>query len=199
MKDLEAAVAAAAAKGKGGANAQAALHLQRVFRGLHQAKEKDKGRSNAAVDTRALVQSLGINTSIQEDAQEFYLRLVNALEGLGVSSGSDSVGDGSSATDHAQKQKGQDTKSSPASVLAGETTQVLHCPSVAYTRSKPQRFLDLSVDVDRFDSVEASLRALFTEKEEIEGYRAGEHGLQTAVKSLKLTALPQALCVHLKR
>lgn len=164
--------------------------LQKIFRGL-------ADRSDRAVDTRALVDALGINTNVQEDAQEFFLRLVNALdeaEAGGMRGGSQNGGGGGSGS----------TKTAaallPSSVFRGETLQVIRCLDVPHSKTKLQRFLDLSVDVARRDSLEESIQSLFGDKEEIEGYRPDkEQGPQRAEKSLQLATLPSALCVHLKR
>jgi len=84
-------------------------------------------------------------------------------------------------------------------VFAGETEQAITCRSVAFESRKRQRFLDLSLDASRADDVEQSLQQLFSEKEAIEGYRTPQHGKQDAERALHLSAVPRALCLHLKR
>lgn len=156
--------------------------LQRIFRLM-------VDRTDRAVDTRALVDALGINANVQEDAQEFFLRLVNALDDADVGS---VRGGGNSS--------GSSKSAGPAGVFRGETRQVIRCLDVPYTKTKLQRFLDLSVDVARRDGLEESIQSLFGDKEEIEGYRPEkDQGPQRAEKSLQLATLPSALCVHLKR
>lgn len=142
--------------------------LQSIFRDLC-AKQN-------AVDTEELVARLGINVAIQEDAQEFYLRLVNSLN-----SGKEA------------------TKAGPDDVFTGETEQVIQCLNVDYKKQKKQKFLDLSVDATSSDRLEDSLHMLFSEKEQIEHYKTPDHGQQAAEKSLSLSRLPKALCLHLKR
>ena len=80
--------------------------LKQVFRDL----SKLGNSRQLYVDPFALVQSLGINVAIQEDAEEFYLRLMNAVDGDVVKKG------------------GQTSLLS--SVFAGETQQTLRCVSV---------------------------------------------------------------------
>lgn len=142
--------------------------LQSIFRDLCAKRD--------AVDTEELVARLGINVAIQEDAQEFYLRLVNSLN-----AGEDA------------------TKAGPDEVFTGETEQVIQCLKVDYKKQKKQKFLDLSVDATSSNCLEDSLHMLFSEKEQIEQYKTPEHGQQAAEKSLSLSRLPKALCLHLKR
>lgn len=145
--------------------------LQKVFADL----SNRGGRTFADADH--LVQSLGINVAIQEDAQEFFLRLVNAID-------SDST---------------NATASKASEVFAGETEQTIKCVGVEYSKTKRQKFLDLSMDASRFDRIEESMQFLLTDKDRIDEYRTPDHGQQMAEKSLQLSRLPRALCLHLKR
>ena len=179
-----------------GEDDSAGRELQRVFQDLRGAA----GAAGRAADTRGLLQSLGLDARVQEDAQELFLRLVNALDeagakggGTGAAMSADAPSSGGSGG------SGQAGATSPAALFRGETRQTIRCLDVAFSKHKLQRFLDLSVDVSRGESLESSLAALFSQAEPLEGYRAGNLGEQRAERSVQLAVLPRALCVHLKR
>jgi len=115
----------------------AGWELQRVFRDLS-ASASSGGR---ATDPFSLVQKLDINVAIQEDAQEFYLRLLNLIDGDAASP----LADGSKVSQ----------------LFSGETEQTIKCVAVDYQSSKKQKFLDLSLDATIADDVDGAIQLLF--------------------------------------
>lgn len=159
----EAVLAAAYAEGSTGAE------LQRIFRDL------GNTHIRRPVNTVGLARTLGLDVSIQEDSQEFYLKLMNRLkEGLGSNS------------------------MNPSDVFQGEFTQIIACPEKEFTKFKVQKFKDISADVHGHTSLSMSLQELF-EPEILSGYVVPDHGEQEVEKQIFIRKLPKALCVHLKR
>lgn len=158
-----AVMSAAYAEGSAGAE------LQYIFRRLGDVDNR------CPVDTVGLARTLDLNVNIQEDSQEFYLKLMNRLkDGLG----SNSV--------------------NPADVFQGEFTQVIACPQKEFEKSKVQTFKDISADVHGHTSLSVSLEDLF-QPETLSGYVVPNHGEQVVEKKISIRTLPKALCVHLKR
>lgn len=159
----EAVLSAAYAEGSAGAE------LQQIFRDLG---DTDNRRP---VNTVGLARTLGLDVNIQEDSQEFYLKLMNRLkDGLGSNS------------------------FNPAEVFQGEYTQIIACPEKEFSKSKVQKFKDISADVYGHTSLSVSLKELF-QPETLSGYIVPDHGEQEVEKKISIRKLPKALCVHLKR
>ena len=115
----------------------AGWELQRVFRDL----SASASSGGWATDPFSLVQKLDINVAIQEDAQEFYLRLLNLI-------------DGDAATPTADG-------SNVSQIFSGETEQTIKCVAVDYQSSKKQKFFDLSLDASIADDVNGAIQLLF--------------------------------------
>lgn len=155
-------------------NRRALFELYSLFRNLEE---------GILGDTRPLVSLLGVNPNIQEDAQEFLLKIFEILD--------DSFQSNDSAVE------GPPTKS-----FRGEMIQYITCDDVAYKKERRERFFDISVDVGNgVDTLEEAFDELFTPCE-LTGenrYRTPDHGLQNAKKGQKISILPDVLYVHLKR
>lgn len=140
-------------------------------------------RLGGCVDTAFIVHQLGINPRIQEDAQEFHLKVINKL-----------IGD--------EEKDEQGNEGTLSHMLRGETEQTIRCTNVDYSKTKRQKFFDLSLDISpQLNTLQKSIAHLL-QSEKLEGdsqYKAGEHGHQDAEKFIRLTRLPQVLCFHLKR
>jgi ubiquitin carboxyl-terminal hydrolase 7 len=143
--------------------------LQNVFNDL--AFEMDR----RPVDTSSLARCLGLNVNVQEDTEEFFLKLLGRLqEGLGSKS------------------------SNPAGLFHGEFTQTLECSEMNFTSSKVQKFKDVSIQVLGHTSLISSLEDHF-QVERLSRYNIPGKGEHEVDKKLAMRTLPQALCVHLKR
>lgn len=143
-------------------------------------QDLSKSKSESSVNTLEFARKLNVNVAIQEDAQEFFLKLISAL-------------DDSSKTAELQNR--------PSSCLKGELEHVISCTEIPFVKSRRERFFDVSVDVSDLKNLHESFMKLF-EKHELVGpnkYKAGEHGLQNAEMSVRFASLPEVLCVHLKR
>lgn len=128
---------------------------------------------------KALVQLCEVNPFIQEDAQEFLLKLFEKID----------------------RESNILSKASPTDVFAGEMVQYIRCKHVNVTKERRENFFDLSVDVMDAQDLLGALDKLFT-PDELEGsnqYKTSEYGLQDASKGQYISKLPHALYVHLKR
>lgn len=143
--------------------------LQMIFSNL--ASTKGKGRP---VNTIGLSRSMSLNVNIQEDSQEFFLKLLNKLS------------------------DGLESGMNPATIFQGELEQGLSFEAANFEKKKTQSFKDLSTSVDGQASLHNSLEDLF-QTEKVEGFTVPGHGEQTVEKSLRLRKAPCALCIHLKR
>lgn len=128
------------------------------------------------MDASHVVQACSLNPMLQEDAQELLLTLLDKAD-----------------TELAA--------SALSAAYLGSTQVVTECIEVNHTKSKVQRFLDLSVEVEGVDSVEQALAEYFSDEALLgdEGVRAGELGRQSAVRYTSLRAAPGNLILHLKR
>jgi uncharacterized UBP type Zn finger protein len=149
-----------------------------------------------------LALALGIDIYVQQDAEETYLRILNAVD--------DSVEAGSFAE-------------VPSKVFYIQSVQQIACTSVQFMKSKAQSSYDLPLDIEGHKTVNEALKQYF-KPELLHGenrYRTEQFGLQEAVKSLSLLRhsrvqrlqrsqhcghagckrdeLPQVLALHLKR
>jgi ubiquitin carboxyl-terminal hydrolase 7 len=132
-------------------------------------------------NAKVLVQLCKVNPFIQEDAQEFLLKLFEKID------------DDSTASN--------EKNGSPTDVFAGEMVQYIRCCNVNFTKERKTSFYDLSVDVVGADDLPQALDNLFT-PDLLEGdgqYKTAEHGLQDASKGQYISKLPSVLYIHLKR
>lgn len=139
-----------------------------------------------------ICQSLDIDLSIQEDAQEFFLKLLNNID--------DSIsGSDSSSSNSSNVTSSASPKSSSLFLL--ETENVIKCLNIDYTKHRNSKFLSLSIDVLNHPTMIESLDRYFS-SESYNGscqYKAGEHGYQDAIKDMRISKLPTNICFHLKR
>jgi ubiquitin carboxyl-terminal hydrolase 7 len=152
--------------------------LQSVFKNL-----KETNRN--IVDPRILISKLGVDTRIQEDAQEFLLKLIDKLNDNYDNNNNNNL----------------EEKNEINNMFNGELINTIKCLNVDYKKERKQKFIDISVDIDGFDTLDQSLHNLF-EPIKLDGqnqYKAGEYGLQDAIKSSKIISSPEILFIHLKR
>jgi hypothetical protein len=134
------------------APASVGAELQGLFRGMRRGGESGAGAGGCA-NPAGLARALGVHVSVQEDAEEFLLSLVNKVDesalvdkagvlkgmqgsmakGSGSSGGSGSMGSGGSGL--------------PSSAVRFLTDQTLSCLHVDLTKHKLQSNIDLSVDI----------------------------------------------------
>jgi ubiquitin C-terminal hydrolase len=154
--------------------------VARIFKGMIESN---------FVDPRQLAAVLNLNVGTQEDAQEFFLRLLNEID--------------DSLVKPENVKKSDNNADLPSSVYRGFTEQTIQCINVDFTKKRQQKFLDLTVDIAGFKTIEDALTTMFTEPDMLTGenqYRASESfGLQDAEKRLTLVTLPDMLCITLKR
>ena len=128
-----------------------------------------------AIDTSSLVKACSINPLIQEDAQEFLLSLLDKADGalpLPISSR-----------------------------FTGQVEQITQCLEVNFTKTKIQRFVDLSLDIIDCKNITDALVNYFSD-ELLTGenrIKAGEFGKQDAVRITRLIQPPDNLILQLKR
>lgn len=118
-----------------------------------------------------------MNPGMQEDAQEFLLRLF------------EKIGDD------------LDSDENPANIFAGELTHYIICKTVNVTKERKEMFYDMSIDVADSCDVQEAMDKLFT-PDILEGdnqYKTKDHGLQDALKGQSISRLPKVLYIHLKR
>ena len=151
-------------------NGSVGRELQTIFTNL------EISNGQRPVNTIGLSRCLGLNVNIQEDSQEFFLKLLNKLsEGLESAA-----------------------NTNPASVFEGEFEQNIEFTQGNFQSRKIQPFKDISTSVDGQTSLVISLEDLF-QSETLEGYIVPGYGVQSVEKNLRIHKLPNALCVHLKR
>ena len=161
---------------------------------------------STCVNPRELARALDLNVGTQEDAQEFLLRLlhetddsvlpakINDIETTTASTATPAEGAAvAPATNHEL----------PSYAFRGYTEQTIQCTNVDFSKTRKQKFLDLTVDIVGFQNLKDALLDMFTRPDLLTGpnqYRAAEpYGLQDAEKRLRLVSLPSVLCVTLKR
>jgi uncharacterized UBP type Zn finger protein len=146
------------------------LELQSLFAEMQSA--------SSAVNPTNILTKLEVDTRIQEDAQEFLLKLLHQLD--------DSI-DGVNST------------SKMTTLFEGRVVQVIRCLHVDFEKRRRERFLDLSVDVPSSDGeLEDAIAALLL-PEQLQDYSTGPHGLQAAERRVAIASLPPLLLVTLKR
>lgn len=142
-------------------------------------------KSGSKTDTRPLANTMEVNVAIQEDAEEFLLKLLDSV-------------------DNSLAETKKDLWRSK--YFTSEIHQSIECVNVNYTKTSTQKYIDLSLDINtdskHTDTVTSALDRYFS-PELLVGenqYRAGaSHGLQDAIKSVSFNSLPETLVIHLKR
>ena len=137
------------------------------------------------IDPNVLISRLGIDTRVQEDAQEFLLKLINTLGESIENSNNKNIKDNEIVN----------------SILNGELINIIRCLNVEFRKERKQKFIDLSVDIDGYNTLDETLHHLFEPIifEKDNQYKAGDYGLQDAIKSSSITSCPKVLVIHLKR
>ena len=151
--------------------------LHEVFTSLNTSINKKKSNIGSC---SAIVNYLSINPGVQEDAQEFYLRLINTLS-------SDS------------KTTSIPEKSSIIDLFLGHSENYIDCRDVPVLRRKIQRFKDISLSVQ--PTLHASL-IHYLRPDLLDGdskYQTEEYGKQIAYKGTKLIHLPRVLVFQINR
>jgi ubiquitin C-terminal hydrolase len=137
-----------------------------------------------------VARSLDINPNIQEDAQEFLMNLMSAIdkdvESHRINSSESSV----------------NTKFPISSIFQGQYLQSIKCLNVSFTKTKIQNYFDISLDILNNNNFENSMEFLL-KPDLLVGdnqYKAGEFGLQDAEIKLNILTIPdEVICIHLKR
>eukprot|EP01041_Mallomonas_annulata_P008803 gene8803-18212_t len=148
------------------------------------------------VDTNPFVIACEVNRNIQEDAQEFMLKLINKLDNCKQQISNET--DDNNNNDH---NRHHHHRLSLSSLFTGSLQQSIECINVNFTKIRHQKFLDLSLDITSFQTLNETIanymkRELFTGENQ---YRTKEYGLQDASKSISISKLPSVLHIHLKR
>jgi Ubiquitin carboxyl-terminal hydrolase len=108
---------------------------------------------SSCVDTAQVAYSLNLNVGSQEDAQEFLLRLLNEIDSSAESDSDNEL-----------------NNSEPVSTtFTGITEQIIKCTNVNFTKSRQQRFLDLTVDILGYDSLSSALKNMFSKPDYLTG------------------------------
>ena len=153
--------------------------LNEVFNSLNTSHNNNKKGSTIG-SCSAIVKYLSINPGVQEDAQEFYLTLINTLS-------SDS------------KSTSTPEKSSIINLFLGQSESYIDCRDVPVSRRKIQRFKDISLSVQ--PTLHASLMH-YLRPDLLDGdnkYKTEEYGKQVAYKGTKLIHLPRVLVFQINR
>jgi len=134
--------------------------------------------AESAVNPANVLTKLEVDTRVQEDAQEFLLKLLHQLDDSIVGVNSSKI----------------------TSLFEGRVVQVIRCLNIDFEKRRRERFLDLSVDVPSSDgaALEDAIAALLL-PEQLQDYSAGPHGLQAAERRVAIASLPPLLLVTLKR
>jgi ubiquitin C-terminal hydrolase len=157
-----------------------AYATQQLFKALASSQSNDNS-DEIVFCMKELVNRLEIDTRIQEDAQEFFLKLINAIDESKTIDGSTNP-----------KIKG---------IFTGSMNQVIECLNVNFNKTRSQKFLDLSIKVDGNEDLIDGIYDLL-KLEMLVGenqYKAGVHGYQDATRRCIIDKLPEVLFVHLKR
>ena len=114
--------------------------------------EEMEGSGN--VDTSQVARALDLNPGTQEDAQEFMLRLLDEV-------------------DKSSDTESQTEDSEPVSnAFQGYTDQTIRCINIDYSKSRKQRFLDLTVDILGHEKLSAALMDMFSKPDYLIGTKS---------------------------
>lgn len=108
---------------------------------------------SSCVDTAQVAYSLNLNVGSQEDAQEFLLRLLNEIDSSAESDSDNEL----------------DNSEPVSTTFTGITEQIIKCTNVNFTKSRQQRFLDLTVDILGYDSLSSALKNMFSKPDYLTG------------------------------
>jgi uncharacterized UBP type Zn finger protein len=108
---------------------------------------------SGCVDTAHVAYSMNLNVGSQEDAQEFLLRLLNEI-------------DSSAESDTDEELENSEPVST---TFSGITEQIIKCTNVNFTKSRQQRFLDLTVDILGHESLSSALKNMFSKPDYLTG------------------------------
>ena len=111
--------------------------------------EEMEGAGN--VDTSLVADALNLNIGTQEDAQEFLLRLLDEI---------DCSTDSDNGTDQVQP---------ISNSFRGATEQTIKCTNIDFSKTRQQRFLDLTVDIMGHDNLGKALQDMFTKPDYLKG------------------------------
>eukprot|EP01039_Chlorochromonas_danica_P006406 gene6406-7061_t len=136
------------------------------------------GEGSMEIKPVELARALDLDVTLQEDAEEMLLRLLNAI--------SESKADG---------------VKNATSLLMFQTLQRIRCLEHDHVNEKRVSNFDLSLDISQSQRLEDALDAYFDGELLIgeERYRCPQHGLQDAEKTLYMASFPQFLTIHLQR
>lgn len=135
-------------------------------------EEMENGSGYA--DTLLVASALNLNIGIQEDAQEFLLRLLNDIDSSVSSSNT-------SNNDKQKKSLENNEEIVPiSSVFRGYTEQIIKCSNVDYSKERKQKFLELTVDIAGYSRLETALKDMFTKPD----YLIGKKNFKKYVISL---------------
>lgn len=125
-----------------------------------------------------LALALDLDVTMQEDAEEMLLRLLNAIS-----------------------ESNNDDMKNATSLLTFQTLQRIRCLEHDHINEKRVSNFDLSLDISQSERLEDALDAYFDGELLIgeERYRCPQHGLQDAEKTLYMASFPQFLAIHLQR
>lgn len=121
---------------------------------------------------------LELNPNIQEDAQELYLKLINKLN---------------------DEERSDLSSSSIMDLFTGKFENYISCHDVNFTKTKIQKFRDLSLDITSslHSSITKLLEPSILEVENM--YKTEQFGRQVASKGSKIVQLPKILVCQVNR
>lgn len=165
--------------------------------------QKLSGQSSTSLHgaTRQLIQYLKINPMIQEDAQEFYLKL---LDSLNKDTSTQTEQPKNQTTTTTGNKTASATNNGITSLFTGYTESYIRGVSRDFYKTKRQKFYDLSLEVSPSSSFSHLYHAIhkFLTPVILDGenrYNTKEYGLISVEKGLKFTELPKILSVQLNR
>jgi ubiquitin carboxyl-terminal hydrolase 7 len=142
-------------------------------------------QQNEAASPQRLANCLKINANLQEDAEEFYLKLLNGL-------------DYSLVDTEDNKNNNNLTK-----LFQLKQEQFITCVNINATKIRSVKSLDLSVSLHNVFSLEDAIKEYFKVEHlntsNANQYKHAQHGLQDAIKGVEIVEMPQILVVHFQR
>ena len=163
-----------------------------------------------AVRTSELLQSFGWGSAdalMQHDVQELARLLIDRIEerirtgARETHSAPASASAGEAALAETRPKGTPDDADIIPDLFRGQLLSFIRCRDVDYESKRTECFYDISLNVDGCVNVLKSFD-VYTTEEVLEGenqYRAGDLGLQDAVKGLKFLSFPKVLHLQLKR
>lgn len=149
--------------------------------------EKMSTTTSPSIDPYRLLSLMEIDVTMQEDAEEYLLRLLNAVK---------------ESVDNTTLISSSSSSPSPTAVFEFKTLQRMRC--VDHTGPCNEQSLDnfdLSIDLKGCTTLEEALDRHFSGEllSEENRYHCSKHGLQSAEKTLCIASYPQVFIIHLKR